>query len=231
MKTGSFFGKKAMTVVKFGILVLGAGALVTSIYFANKENQEKRNRSAQQENVALIIKSKPIEMKEAFTPLETEEIPIIKKREPVVNRPIKKQTVKEVKEVLAVKENIPELLVDRPNEIIEPEIEKVTYKVVKPEISKATYAGGYTELAEFIADEFSYPKEARELRQEGVVVVGFIVDQYGEVKDVHIIKGVSPALDSEAKRIVSMLPNWEPRKVNNIPIRTKVKIPIRFELK
>ena len=51
-----------------------------------------------------------------------------------------------------------------------------------------------------------YPKEAVKNGIQGRVLVDFVIDEKGKVRDVKVLKGVDPLLDEEAVRIISASP-------------------------
>ncbi len=73
------------------------------------------------------------------------------------------------------------------------------------------YSGGYAGLTKAIEEKIVYPQSARNQGIQGIVLVGFVVNKIGEVKDVKILKKVHPDLDKEALRVVKALPHrWIP---------------------
>ena len=75
-----------------------------------------------------------------------------------------------------------------------------------------------------------YPADAKEKGEHGKVYVGFIVDIYGFLQKIRIVRGLNPVFDNEALRIVRMMPSWSPGKENGKPVSTYVVIPIVFKL-
>ena len=76
-----------------------------------------------------------------------------------------------------------------------------------------------------------YPKEAAEAGNQGRVIVDFIIDEGGNVTDVTVRRGVSPALDAEAVRVVSASPKWRPGRMRGgKKVRTAVSLTVEFLL-
>ena len=92
----------------------------------------------------------------------------------------------------------------------------------------AQFPGGYDALAQFIAKNLQYPMEARENGVEGKVVVNFLINAAGEVQNVNIQKGIGSGCDEEAKRVVALMPDWEPALRNGKAVSTVISMPIRF---
>ena len=92
------------------------------------------------------------------------------------------------------------------------------------------FPGGDKELINFIQKNLVYPKEAEEKRIEGRVIVSFVVEKDGSLIDIAILKGVDPALDAEALRVVKMMPKWKAGMQNGKLAGIKYTFPIRFKL-
>jgi hypothetical protein len=57
-----------------------------------------------------------------------------------------------------------------------------------------------------------------------------VVERDGSVSDVKVMRGVSPELDAEAIRVVSMMPKWIPGKQRGKAVAVKYTMPIMFRL-
>ncbi len=93
------------------------------------------------------------------------------------------------------------------------------------------YPGGHKGLMEYIAKNTRYPASSQRLRSEGVVHVQFIIDEKGAVTDVSIVRGVDAACDKEAARVISKMKGWSAGIQNKRPVRVRMVLPIRFEIK
>jgi len=92
------------------------------------------------------------------------------------------------------------------------------------------FPGGDLALRKFIAQNIQYPEICKENGISGRVFVKFVVDEKGGVRDVKVIRGVDPALDAEAVRVVKGLPKYNPGKQRGKPVRVSFTIPITFKL-
>ena len=102
--------------------------------------------------------------------------------------------------------------------------------VVVEEMPK--FKGGESAMMEFLMMNMKYPQTAVKAKQQGRVIVGFIVRKDGTVSDVHITRSVGyDVLDKEAMRVVKSMPAWEPGKQNGKPVNVKYNVPITFRLK
>ena len=85
-------------------------------------------------------------------------------------------------------------------------------------------------LNQWLLLNMKYPVEAMNKKEQGKVIVQFIVSENGEVSEPKIIRSVSPALDKEACRIVLAMPKWNPGKLKGKPIAVRYMLPISFRL-
>ena len=92
------------------------------------------------------------------------------------------------------------------------------------------FPGGDLGLMKFIQKNVRYPAIAKEYNITGKVYVSFIVDKQGSVTNVKIVRGVDKNLDSEALRVVSLLPKYKPGKQRGKAVRVMFTIPINFTL-
>jgi len=63
----------------------------------------------------------------------------------------------------------------------------------------------------------------------GKVYVAFVVEIDGSISNIEIMRGLHATCDKEAKRIISLMPNWKPGKQMGITVRTRMIIPITFD--
>ncbi len=99
-----------------------------------------------------------------------------------------------------------------------------------PNQVEPTFPGGQEALMRFIHTNITYPESAIELGVEGKVYVRFYVEKDGKVANVEILKGINcPAIEQEALRVVSIMPNWLPGSTDtSLATRTVMNIPISF---
>lgn len=97
-------------------------------------------------------------------------------------------------------------------------------------VSEASYTGGAAAMQKFIAMNVHYPQESIERNEQGRIYLKFIIERNGEISHVVVEKGISPALDLEAKMLVYNMTKWEPSKCGDVPMRTMIRLPITFAL-
>jgi len=94
----------------------------------------------------------------------------------------------------------------------------------------AMFLGGSVELTKWINENVTYPQEAIEIGDQGLVYLSFVVERNGSITDIKIERGVSTELDKEAKRLVRKMPKWIAGEVKGLPVRSRCRLPINFEL-
>jgi protein TonB len=93
------------------------------------------------------------------------------------------------------------------------------------------FPGGKEALRQFIQQNIQYPQQEKIKNHQGTVRVKCIVEEDGRLTDLGISAGLSPELNAEALRLVSIMPPWKPALVNNRPHRVWMIIPITFALR
>jgi protein TonB len=92
------------------------------------------------------------------------------------------------------------------------------------------FPGGSDSLHKYLFRSVIYPRVAVETGVQGTVWVGFIVNQFGKVVQVNLLRGVDPLLDREALRVIESMPDWQPGRQGGMPVKVKCRLPIKFKL-
>jgi len=92
------------------------------------------------------------------------------------------------------------------------------------------FPGGSQALRSFVAKSIRYPADAQKEKIQGKVYVSFVVSSTGKVENAKIERSVSPALDAEAIRVVSQMPDWKPGMQRGKAVSVEYTIPIEFKL-
>lgn len=90
--------------------------------------------------------------------------------------------------------------------------------------------GKQDEFREHIAENLRYPQIAAENGIEGRVFIQFVVKADGSVANAKVVRGVDPALDREAMRVVMASPDWTPGKQRGEAVNVAFTFPINFVL-
>ena len=82
----------------------------------------------------------------------------------------------------------------------------------------------------WLSSHIVYPQVAQDNNIQGKVIVKFVVGRDGSVSQATVARGVDPALDREALRVVNSMPNWTPGMMNGTPVNVWFQLPITFKL-
>ena len=91
------------------------------------------------------------------------------------------------------------------------------------------FPGGPQALKNFIIDNFEYPLQLEGNNIVGRIIVNFFVNKDGTLSEVNIDNEIDPLLDKEAKRVISMMPSWEPGELKGKLVRVKYCVPIAIK--
>ena len=92
------------------------------------------------------------------------------------------------------------------------------------------FPGGMVALMKWLTQNLKYPPAAQKAHMQGEVTVSFIINTDGTTSDPKIIRSAGAHFDSEALRVVRMMPRWQPGEDHGKPCRTMFAIPIVFKL-
>jgi len=98
---------------------------------------------------------------------------------------------------------------------------------------KPSFNGGNAaDFSKWVNERLVYPKEAKDKKIEGRIVLSFVITEKGKMTDVRVLRGADPLLDAEAVRVVSSSPAWVPGKNKDgeyVPVT--YTFPVIFKLK
>lgn len=101
---------------------------------------------------------------------------------------------------------------------------------LKPEV-EASFPGGAKAWQQYLLKTLHYPQAAQDLEIQGAVVVQFIVEKDGSLRDVKAISGPEKGgLKEEAVRVLQNSGKWVPGKGDGQIAVTSKRQPIVFRL-
>ncbi len=89
------------------------------------------------------------------------------------------------------------------------------------------FPGGKEALMTFIKKNLRYPF-AGDVCFAGRVFVSFVVEKNGSITNVEVERGIDPAVDKEAVRLVKSMPKWKPGIQKGEAVRCRSFLPISF---
>jgi len=87
-----------------------------------------------------------------------------------------------------------------------------------------------TFMERWVYPYLKYPKYASENGIQGRVLVEFVVDEKGEVKEARVVRGVHQSLDDEALRVVNASPKWRPGRHHGKKVKVAITVSVEFRL-
>ena len=90
------------------------------------------------------------------------------------------------------------------------------------------FPGGKEALMTFIKKNLRYPF-AGDVCFAGRVFVSFVVEKNGSITNVEVERGIDPAVDKEAVRLVKSMPKWKPGIQKGETVRCRSLLPISFK--
>ena len=94
----------------------------------------------------------------------------------------------------------------------------------------AQFIGGAPAMNLHIGSIVEYPEISKRFGEQGTVWITFVVEKDGSLTGMKVERGVSTDLDNEALRVARTFPKWKPGEVQGLPVRTRVRLPIKFVL-
>lgn len=166
------------------------------------------------------------------------DIPITEQPPPPPPPPIEQPIVKEIPDEVEIEEKIEvnfdvdvkETTVIKEVVIAEAPVEEKVDTIFDVVENQPEPPGGMSAWNKYLSDNLKYPTQARRMGTEGTVIVVFVVNTDGSIQDVDVLRGIGGGCDEEAVRVVKNAPKWTPGKQRGRPVRTRMRLPIRFKL-
>ena len=92
-----------------------------------------------------------------------------------------------------------------------------------------SFPGGQAALMKYIEENMRCPDP--ESDASGRVIVQFVIGKDGTVKDPKVVRGITPARDGEALRLVRNMPKWKPGKQMGEAVDVCYTLPVTFKWK
>lgn len=97
---------------------------------------------------------------------------------------------------------------------------------------KPKFMGGdENTFTKWVHERIVYSDLAKENGIQGRVVLTFLLDADGYVKNVTVLRGLDPSIDKEAVRVVSSSPRWTPGRQRDRNVKVRYNFPINFQIR
>ena len=176
--------------------------------------------------------------------IEEEIVPITQENTPpppeIAKVPVLSDIIDIVKDDITVEDNILNLednanlgveVMDYVSEVEEEVVEEESIPFALVEKKPSFMGGDANTFSAWVNQHLEYPEVARENGVSGRVMLQFTVNPNGSVTDVKVLRGVDPALDKEAVRVISSSPKWEPGRQRDRAVKVTYTFPVVFQLR
>lgn len=93
------------------------------------------------------------------------------------------------------------------------------------------YPDGMAAFMQDVGKNIRYPAQDQRAKIQGQVIVSFAIDEKGQLKDIKILKPLSPTLDAEAIRVIELVaPKLVPALLDGKPYESILSIPVSFRI-
>jgi len=167
---------------------------------------------------------------------DKDEVPMMMPQEEQMEQP-KSEELRLVDEDVELPQEQPEEMpTEKPEEVVaeeeKPEVvdlynEPIDFRVVE---DLPQFPGGAAEFMKWLTKNLKYPEVAQRRKIKGRVVAQFVVNTDGTVSDLELTEHLEASCDQEVLRVLRMMPKWQAGMMNAKPCRTKVCIPIVFNM-
>ena len=90
------------------------------------------------------------------------------------------------------------------------------------------FAGGIEAMKAFFAQNLKIPEVMKGQEIKGRVFVRFVIRKNGKVDKVHLVKGPNDECNSEAIRVIKIMPAWLPASDKGVAVSSYHVLPISF---
>jgi len=116
-------------------------------------------------------------------------------------------------------------------EIVEEEAEEETLPFILVEEKPKFNGKDANEFSRWVNQRLDYPQVCIENGVQGRVTLEFTIRADGSLSDIKVLRGVDPALDSEAVRVVQSSPKWTPGRQRDRAVAVTYTFPVIFRLR
>ena len=192
-------------------------------------SKEKKEAVLAAENTEIIEEEiVPITQENTPPPPEIAKVPVLSDINDIVEDDI---TVEDNILNLEDDANLGVEVMDYVSEVEEEVVEEESIPFALVEKKPSFMGGDANTFSAWVNQHLEYPEVARENGVSGRVMLQFTVNPNGSVTDVKVLRGVDPALDKEAVRVISSSPKWEPGRQRDRAVKVTYTFPVVFQLR
>ena len=107
-----------------------------------------------------------------------------------------------------------------------PKVESESERIYEWADVMPEFPGGNEAMKLFLSSNLNLPADCSS--KKGTVYVRYVVDLDGSIVDPKVIKSLSPCHDTEALRLVKLMPKWSPATTGGQNVKITYDFPIKF---
>ena len=218
-------GNKRLLFTEIGFVV----ALLVVYGAFEYSSKDKQTKVLEAEVVAVEEEELiPITQETPPPPPETPQIPVLSDNIDIVDDDLLvEDTILNLEDDANLGVEIREYVEQVEEEVSEEEA--IPFQLVE---QKPGFMGGDANaFSKWVNERLQYPEIAKENGIQGRVLLQFVVGADGKVSNVKVVRGVDPALDKEAVRVVQSSPKWTPGKQRDRAVKVTYTFPVIFQLR
>ncbi|OKS89272.1 M56 family metallopeptidase [Mucilaginibacter polytrichastri] len=96
--------------------------------------------------------------------------------------------------------------------------------------NQPTFKGGTSAMAAYLSQNLKYPEELRKKKLQARVIISFVVETDGSLSHIKALNEHDSPAATEAVRVISASPKWNPGIQNGHKVRVQYTVPIDFTL-
>lgn len=91
---------------------------------------------------------------------------------------------------------------------------------------EASFKGGDRDWMKYIEKKLKMPDRTKNIGKSGKMILSFMVDTTGQVRDIRIEQSLEYAIDEEATKLIEESPVWKPATINGKPVKAFRRQPL-----
>ena len=214
------------------LLFLELGLIITLgiVWGAFEYTSKETNVSMLEDTTEILIEEEiiPITQDTPPPPPETPQMPVMSDLIEIVDDDILVEN-----DIINLEDdaNLGVEIIDYVEDVEEEVVEEETIPFMFVEEKPKFNGGDANEFSKWVGKNLVYPEIAKENGVQGKVILSFTLTAEGEITNIKVVRGIDPALDKEAVRVVSKSPKWEPGKQRDRAVKVQFIFPVHFQLR
>jgi protein TonB len=92
------------------------------------------------------------------------------------------------------------------------------------------FPGGEAKLLQYLSRNIRFTTEASEIGKDGKMILRFVVDADGSIKNIEVLKKYGYGCEKQAIQVVSEMPKWKPGRMGGQAVPVYFTLPIIYRM-